>query len=168
MVDLILPKVKKEVKDFSAYGNQLLYDPKIRKAKDLGNAFDAIRKTEKIKIGVTNGKYRVLTAAHCAFLGLAKRECDILVVAVNSDYSLRQLKEITPFSDRERAFAVANISFVDYVVLFDEETPYLAISEINPDLVLKGADYENKDVISAGKPVVIIKHGFEGHASDLF
>jgi D-beta-D-heptose 7-phosphate kinase/D-beta-D-heptose 1-phosphate adenosyltransferase len=148
--------------------SELLYDPKIRSPHSLGNALSAIRQTNhRLKVGFTNGKFRTLTPSHCVFLSLAKTKCDILIVGVNSDYSLRLNKAESKFSGQERAFALASLSFVDYVCLFDEENPYLAITDIQPDLVFKGPDYKDKQVVSAGKPVEIIEHPFDIHVSDL-
>lgn len=148
--------------------SELLYDPKIRSPHSLGNALQAIKQTKHgLKVGFTNGKFRTLTPAHCVFLSLCKTKCDILIVGVNSDYSLRLNGSESKFTGQERAFALASLSFVDYVCLFDEETPNLAITDIQPSCVFKGYDYEGKEVVSAGKPVEIIQHPFNVHVSDI-
>lgn len=145
-----------------------LYDPKIRDSVSLGNAIQVLKKNNpRIKIGYTNGKFRTLTPAHCVFLSLCKTKCDILIVGLNSDYSLRLLKQESKFSTSERAFALATLSVVDYVCSFDEENPYLSISSVSPDVVFKGPDYKKEDVVSAGKDVEIIEHPFDIHVSDL-
>ena len=147
---------------------ELLYDPQIRNAMSVGNAIQALKKHKRLtKIGFTNGKFRVLTPAHCVFLTLCRTQCDILVVGVNSDYSLRLLEQPAQFTTQERAFALASLAPVNYVVPFDEETPYLAISTIRPDVVFKGPDYNAEDVVCAGVPVEIIQHPFDTHVSDI-
>lgn len=147
--------------------NELLYDPKIRSYESLGNAIQSIKSSRRVKVGFANGKFRVLHPGHCVFLGLCKTQCDILIVGVNSDYSLRLLKEQSPFDAKERAFALSNLSVVDYVTIFDEETPHLCISHLSPDVVFKGPDYKGEDVVSAGRPVMIIDHPFDVHATDV-
>lgn len=146
---------------------QLLYDPKIRAYSNLGEAISFLRKQRRTKVGFTNGTFKILTPAHVVFLGLCKTQCDILIVGVNSDYSLRVLNRESPFSDKERAFCLANLNTVDYVTLFDGETPFEVISHLSPDVIFKGYDYEDKEVVSAGKPVCIVKHPFNVHTSDI-
>lgn len=148
--------------------SELLYDPKIRSAHSIGDALQNIRKTNhSMKIGFTNGKFRTLTPSHCVFLSLCKTKCDLLIVGVNSDYSLRLNKSSSKFTGQERAFSLASLSVVDYVCVFDEETPHLAITDIQPDVVFKGPDYKGKEVVSCGKPVEIIEHPFDVHVSDI-
>lgn len=148
--------------------DELLYDPKIRDAMAVGNSISSIKKHKRLtKIGFTNGKFRVLTPAHCVFLTLCRTKCDILIVGINSDYSLRLLKNPAKFTTSERAFGLASLAPVNYVVPFDEETPYLTISKIQPDIVFKGPDYKEDEVVSAGIPVEIIEHPFDIHVSDI-
>ena len=147
---------------------ELLYDPKIRDAMSVGNAISALKRYKTLtKIGFTNGKFRVLTPAHCVFLTLCRTKCDILVVGLNSDYSLRLLEQPAKFTTTERAFGLASLGPVNYVVPFDEETPYLTISKIQPDMIFKGPDYKKEDVVNAGIPVEIIEHPFDLHVSDI-
>ena len=148
--------------------SELLMDPCIRDSFSLGNSIQLLkRRNPQTKIGFANGKFRVLTPAHCVFLSLCKTKCDILIAAVNGDYSLRLLGKKSSFSSQERAFALATLSVVDYVTIFDEETPALCISNINPDVIFKGPDYKKEEVVSAGKEVEIIQHPFDLHVSDI-
>lgn len=157
MIININKKDGKEIITESAPKSVLLYHPKIQNPWKVGNAIQSLKnKYPDTRIGFTNGKFRKLTPAHIVFLNLCKTRCNILIVAINSDYSLRLLKEFSPFSDRERAFMIANLDITNYVVLFDEENPYKIINEINPDVIFKGNDYKDKEVISANKPVEII------------
>lgn len=148
---------------------ELLYDPKVRGSLSIGNSLQILkRRNPLMKVGFTNGCWRTLTPAHCVFLSLCRSRCDLLVVGMNSDYSLRLLGRESPFTDKERAFMLASLSIVDYVTVFDEETPSLCISNISPSFVFKGPDYKKEDVVSApGIPVEIINHPFDVHASDI-
>lgn len=158
---MLLPHVIRKREEY-------LLDPKIREAFSLGNSIQGLRKRNAaVKIGFTNGTFKILTPAHCVFLSLCKSKCDILVVAVNSDASLRSLKKDSFFSVQERVFAVASLCCSDYVTIFDEETPHLCISKVNPDIIFKGGEYKAEDVVCSGKPVEIINHPFKVHTSDI-
>ncbi len=147
---------------------ELLYDPCIRDSMAAGNAIQLLKRQKRlITIGFTNGTFKVLTPAHCVFLTLCRTKCDILVVGVNSDYSLRLLERESPFTTQERAFALATLAPVDYVVPFDEETPYLCISKVGADVIFKGPDYKKEDVVNNGIKVEIIDHPFNIHTSDI-
>ena len=91
----------------------------------------------------TNGVFDLLHPGHVRYLQQARRLGDVLVVAVNSDRSARASKgesrPITP--ETERAEILAALAAVDAVVIFDEETPYEAIKAIEPDVLVKGADW---------------------------
>lgn len=146
---------------------QLLDDLKIRNSFSLGNAIRSLRKTKPgLKVGFTNGKFRVIHPGHSVFLTMCKTKCDILVVALNTDYSMRLLGSDPIFDTNERAFNIASLHVVDYVTVFDEENPYKCIVEVDPDIVFKGTDYKGKEVISANKPVEIIEIPFPIHTSD--
>ncbi|MBF6135180.1 D-glycero-beta-D-manno-heptose 1-phosphate adenylyltransferase [Nocardia otitidiscaviarum] len=95
------------------------------------------------RIVFTNGCFDVLHAGHIAYLNEAKRLGDVLVVAVNSDRSVRQLKgpdrPVNP--DHERAAVLAALSCVDHVTIFDDDTPATLLRDTTPDLYVKGGDY---------------------------
>lgn len=175
MTEIIGEKKDKTVVPCDASREELLFgDGKIRHPMTLGNSLRALKKTffakhgRNPRVGFANGKFRYLHPAHCVFLSLCRSRCDLLVVAVNGNYSLRVLNEKSVFEAKERAFAIASVSVVDYVTIFDEENPYLCIQQVDPDVIFKGPDYMDEEVISAGKPVEIIMHPFtENHASDL-
>jgi len=83
------------------------------------------------------------------YLETAKRSGDILVVGVNSDESVRTLKgESRPInSEQDRALLIASLEAVDYVVIFDEDTPYELIKTIKPHILVKGGDYAGQNVV---------------------
>lgn len=106
------------------------------------------------KIVFTNGCFDIIHAGHVSYLNEAKSLGDVLVVGINSDESVKRLKGTgRPIvSEKDRAYVLANIKPVDYVVIFDEDTPYNLIKEVTPDFLVKGSDYDEKDVV--GKDIV--------------
>lgn len=99
----------------------------------------------------TNGCFDILHAGHVRYLEKAKSFGNVLIVGLNSDASVKRLKgEKRPINPQEdRAFVLSGLSCVDYVVVFDEDTPYGLIQELAPDILVKGADYEGKEVVGS-------------------
>jgi D-beta-D-heptose 7-phosphate kinase/D-beta-D-heptose 1-phosphate adenosyltransferase len=104
-----------------------------------------------LRIGFTNGCFDILHRGHVAYLAEARKSCDRLIVAVNTDASVRVLKgEGRPVNDLEsRALVLAGLASVDLVTPFDAETPIALIQAIQPDVLLKGADYTVETVVGA-------------------
>jgi D-beta-D-heptose 7-phosphate kinase/D-beta-D-heptose 1-phosphate adenosyltransferase len=102
-----------------------------------------------LRIGFTNGCFDLVHPGHIHLLQQAKSECDRLIVGINSDASVRQLKgPKRPIQDeRSRAAVLANLRQVDLVVVFGEETPMTLIEAFKPDILLKGADYTREGVV---------------------
>lgn len=100
------------------------------------------------KIVMTNGCFDILHPGHVSYLENARKLGDRLIVAVNSDASVKRLKgETRPINDLEARMAVlAGLASVDWVVPFEEDTPQRLISEILPDLLVKGGDYKPEDI----------------------
>ncbi len=111
------------------------------------------------KIVFTNGCFDLLHAGHVDYLKKAKALGDILVAGLNSDASISRIKgqsrPITSFE--ERAFVMANLKPVDYVTIFEEDTPYELIATIIPDYLVKGADWKDEDIV--GRDVVLANGG---------
>ena len=103
------------------------------------------------KIVFTNGCFDVLHFGHVHYLLEAKKLGEILVVGLNSDDSVRRLKGPSrPINgEKERAFVLAALSFVDYVVLFEEDTPENLIKAVRPDVLVKGGDYALDQIVGA-------------------
>ncbi|PJA27070.1 MAG: D-glycero-beta-D-manno-heptose 1-phosphate adenylyltransferase, partial [candidate division Zixibacteria bacterium CG_4_9_14_3_um_filter_46_8] len=99
----------------------------------------------------TNGCFDILHLGHLKYLTKAKSLGDVLVVAVNTDSSIRMFKEKgRPIIDEKaRAALVAGLKPVDYVILFKEETPLEIIRKIKPDILVKGADYKFNEIVGA-------------------
>ena len=99
----------------------------------------------------TNGCFDILHYGHLDYLTKAKQLGDILVVGVNTDSSIRKFKSLDRpiVPERQRAKLVDGLKPVDYVILFNEETPGRLIRAIRPDVLVKGADYRIKDIVGA-------------------
>ena len=106
------------------------------------------------KIVFTNGCFDLLHAGHVRYLETAKSFGDVLIVGLNSDQSVITLKgKNRPINmQMDRAYLLAAIEVVDYVVIFDEDTPYNLIKAIKPITLVKGGDYKDKEV--AGQDIV--------------
>ena len=111
-------------------------------------------KADGKKIVFTNGVFDLIHSGHVDYLIKAKEMGDVLIVGLNSDESVRRIKgEKRPIlKENERAFILSNLKPVDYVVLFAEDTPEKLISEIVPDVLVKGADWSIDKIV--GKDVV--------------
>ena len=104
-----------------------------------------------LKVGFTNGCFDILHPGHVDLLAQARAACDRLVVALNTDASIRRLKgEDRPVNTLEaRATVIAALRYVDAVVAFDEDTPLEVIRVLTPDVLIKGADYKPEEVVGA-------------------
>ena len=101
------------------------------------------------KIVFTNGCFDILHVGHVKYLEEAKSYGDVLILGLNADSSVRKLKGPTrPVNTQDdRAYILASLESVDYVVIFEEETPYDLIKLIKPQILVKGGDYEGKEVV---------------------
>ena len=114
---------------------------------------DLVIKIEKerslgCKIGFTNGCFDILHVGHIRYLNKARTECDILVLGLNSDRSVRELKgpERPINSENARAEVLAELSCVDLITIFDENTPIELIKAVMPDVLFKGGDWKEDDI----------------------
>lgn len=105
-------------------------------------------------LSFTNGCFDILHSGHIQSLIFAKNKSDKLVVALNSDSSIKRLKGDTRpiLSLEHRINVMSSIEVVDFVISFEEDTPFEVINIIKPDVLVKGSDYSNKDII--GKNLV--------------
>ncbi len=111
------------------------------------------------KIVFTNGCFDLLHLGHISYLAEAKALGDKLILGLNSDDSVKRLKGNTrPINDvNSRAMMLASFSFVDAVVIFEEDTPILLIEGVLPDILVKGGDYDLNQIV--GHDVVIEQGG---------
>jgi rfaE bifunctional protein nucleotidyltransferase chain/domain len=101
------------------------------------------------RIAFTNGCFDILHVGHVRYLAEARKTGDLLILALNSDASVRAIKgEKRPLvPERERAEVVASLAAVDYVTLFDETTPLKLIEYLRPDCLVKGGDWREEAVV---------------------
>ncbi|MGB9639049.1 MAG: adenylyltransferase/cytidyltransferase family protein [bacterium] len=114
---------------------------------DLKKIIQKYKSFSKI-IGFTNGCFDIIHKGHVSYLNEAKKYCDILVVALNSDESVKLIKGYNkPINKLEdRMYVIASLESVDFVTFFNEITPVNLIEYILPDIVFKGGDYKDKDI----------------------
>ena len=120
---------------------------KIVSAEKLLKLLPRLRRGKR-KIAWTNGCFDILHWGHISYLEKAKKDGRILIVGLNSDRSVRMIKgskrPIVP--QKARAAVLAGLACVDYVTIFDEATPEKVIKKLKPDILIKGADWKNKEV----------------------
>ena len=144
---------------------------KIKKREELKKIIAAHQKAGK-KIAFTNGCYDLIHVGHVRYLKEAKSHGDFLVVAVNSDSSVKKLKgDKRPLiPEDERAEVLSVLECVDYVVIFDEIDPHEIITYLKPDVLIKGGDWTvdtiiGRDVVEASGGKVISLPYIEGDFS---
>jgi len=136
---------------------------KILDWKNLKDNVHELRRQGK-KIAFTNGCFDILHVGHTRYLRQAREKGDVLILALNSDTSVRRIKgEKRPLiPQNERAELLSCLEFVDYVTLFDESTPLNLILYLKPDVLIKGGDWPEdqvvgrREVLSWGGTVSII------------
>ncbi len=123
---------------------------KIYPRDELKTEVDRLKREGK-KIIFTNGCFDILHAGHTRYLREAKKLGDVLILALNSDDSVRSIKgpnrPIVP--EAERAEVVASLESVDYVTVFSELTPLELIEFLQPTVIVKGGDWAEKDIVGA-------------------
>ena len=121
---------------------------KVMPLEELAHGVEGWRR-QGLKVGFTNGCFDILHRGHVAYLAQARGWCDRLVVALNTDASVRRLKgEGRPINDLDsRAVVIGGLQSVDRVTSFDEPTPLALIERLRPDVLIKGADYTREGVV---------------------
>ena len=116
-------------------------------------------KEKKLKIGFANGCFDLLHPGHIFLIKESKKICDYLIIGLNSDSSVKQLKGDARPIDPEnlRIEKLSKLYEVDAIILFSEDTPIKLLSKIKPDFLIKGDDYKGKKV--AGSDIVIQNGG---------
>ena len=137
-----------EIEEYEASLHKSTSDAHIKSFDDIENIVSRCRANGK-KVVFTNGCFDILHVGHVKYLQIAKSFGDILIVGLNSDASVSRLKGPTrPVNIAEdRAYLLAALEAVDFVVPFGEDTPYELIKMIQPDVLVKGGDYEGKEVV---------------------
>lgn len=116
----------------------------IEKLKEILN-----KKNNGKKIVFTNGCFDILHRGHVEYLQKAKELGDLLVLGLNSDSSVKRLKgESRPINnEKDRAIILSALECVDYIIIFEEDTPLELIKNLKPDILVKGGDYKIENVI---------------------
>lgn len=106
-------------------------------------------KNSNQKVGFTNGCFDVVHVGHVELLSFCKANCDFLIVGINSDNSVRDLKgnDRPIFPEIDRATVLSGLSCVDAIIIFEEQTPYRVISTLAPHVLIKGGDYKRSEII---------------------
>lgn len=124
-------------------------EDKILDSEHLKTALDEERRRGR-KIVFTNGCFDIIHAGHVKYLREAKLLGDVLVVAINSDISASSIKPDRPIvPERQRAEVVSALEMVDYITVFDEDTPYELLKKIRPDVLVKGGDWKKEDIVGS-------------------
>jgi D-beta-D-heptose 7-phosphate kinase/D-beta-D-heptose 1-phosphate adenosyltransferase len=121
---------------------------KILERNALKDKLEGLRKKGK-KIAFTNGCFDILHVGHVRYLREAKKTADVLVLALNSDSSVRSIKgEKRPLmNEKERAEILAALECIDFVTIFQELTPLELINYLKPDILIKGGDWPEEKVV---------------------
>jgi len=124
------------------------------------------------RVVFTNGVFDILHPGHVRYLAEARRQGDVLIVALNSDRSVRAIKgpDRPVHPEAERAEVITALACVDAAVVFDEDTPWAVINAIQPDVLVKGADWPadqivGRDIVEARGGVVVLVKVEEGHST---
>jgi D-beta-D-heptose 7-phosphate kinase/D-beta-D-heptose 1-phosphate adenosyltransferase len=139
-----------EIEEYEATLHKSTSDAHIKSFDEIKSVVERYRKNGK-KVVFTNGCFDILHVGHVKYLQEAKSFGDLLIVGLNSDASVKRLKgESRPVNIAEdRAYLLAALEAVDFVVPFEDDTPYELIKMLSPDILVKGGDYKGKDVVGA-------------------
>ena len=139
-----------EIEHYRSSINKTSIDAHIKSFDELKIQVERLKKLGK-KIVFTNGCFDILHRGHVSYLDIAKSYGDVLILGLNSDASVRKLKgESRPInSEEDRAFVLSALESVDFVTVFSDETPYELIKMVEPDVLVKGGDYEGKEVVGS-------------------
>jgi rfaE bifunctional protein nucleotidyltransferase chain/domain len=102
------------------------------------------------KVVFTNGCFDIIHIGHIRYLKKAKVFGDVLIIGLNSDRSVSMIKPKRPVNPQNhRAEVLSSLDMVDYVALFDEETPYELIKLVQPDVLVKGGDWKKEEIVGS-------------------
>lgn len=139
-----------EIEHYRSSINKGSIESHIKSFDEMKIQIDRLKKLGK-KIVFTNGCFDILHRGHVSYLDIAKSYGDVLILGLNSDASVRALKgESRPINNEEdRAFVLSALESVDFVTVFSDDTPYELIKMVEPDVLVKGGDYEGKEVVGS-------------------
>lgn len=141
-------EINRSIKQIYAHEDKAVYE-----SVDLNRAKESLGewRVRGFKVGFTNGCFDLLHPGHIALLRGAAAECDRLIVGLNSDASVKRLKgNQRPIQNElARAEVLSALECVDLVVIFDDDTPLELIRALSPDVLIKGSDYEESNIVGA-------------------
>ncbi len=139
-----------EIEEYESSLHKSSSEEHIKSFEEIKKVVEYLKNKNK-KIVFTNGCFDILHIGHVKYLEKAKKLGDVLIVGLNADESVRRLKgDDRPVnSEYDRAYLLAALEAVDYVVIFKEDTPYELIKVIQPDILVKGADYKDKEIVGS-------------------
>ncbi len=137
-----------EIIEYESSLNKSTSNSHIKTLEEIALLSTELKKRGK-KVVFTNGCFDILHVGHVKYLEEAKSYGDVLILGLNADTSVRRLKgESRPVNTQEdRAYILAALEAVDYVVIFDEDTPLTLIKAVEPHILVKGGDYAGKEVV---------------------
>lgn len=139
-----------EIEEYKSSLHKSSIELHIKTRKEVKRISKRLRENSK-KVVFTNGCFDILHKGHVSYLNKAKSFGDVLIVGLNSDSSVKKLKgEGRPINcEEDRAYMLSALECVDYVVIFEEDTPLDLISKVKPHTLVKGADYDGKEVVGS-------------------
>ncbi len=139
-----------EIEHYRSSINKGSIESHIKSFNELKIQVKRLKKLGK-KIVFTNGCFDILHRGHVSYLDVAKSYGDVLILGLNSDASVKALKgENRPInSEEDRAFVLSALESVDFICVFSDDTPYELIKMVEPDVLIKGGDYEGKVVVGS-------------------
>ena len=141
---------------------------KILNIEELKEVLNIIRNKKNKKIVFTNGCFDILHRGHVEYLQKARELGDLLILGLNSDLSVKKLKgENRPINNEEdRAIVLSALESVDYITIFNEDTPFELIKIVKPDILVKGGDYKIENVVGRefAKETILIDF-FDGYST---
>ena len=139
-----------EIEHYRASINKGSIESHIKSFDEIKVQVERLKKLGK-KIVFTNGCFDILHRGHVSYLDIAKSYGDVLILGLNSDSSVKKLKgENRPINNEEdRAYILSALESVDFVTVFSDKTPYDLIKMVEPDVLVKGGDYEGKEVVGS-------------------
>ena len=149
-----------EIEEYKSSLHKSSIESHIKTFSEIEKTVQRLKKQNK-KIVFTNGCFDILHRGHVSYLDIAKSFGDVLILGLNSDASVKALKgDSRPINNEDdRGFILAALESVDYVVKFTEDTPLNLIQIVQPDILVKGGDYEGKEVVgsSIAKEVKLVQ-----------
>ncbi|RLA77073.1 MAG: bifunctional heptose 7-phosphate kinase/heptose 1-phosphate adenyltransferase [Epsilonproteobacteria bacterium] len=139
-----------EIEEYKSTLHKSSIDSHIKTFEEIEETVARLKKKGS-KIVFTNGCFDILHKGHVQYLDIAKSFGDVLILGLNSDASVKALKgDNRPINcEEDRGFILAALESVDYVVLFTDDTPLSLIQIVQPDILVKGGDYEGKEVVGS-------------------